>query len=593
MTISANYPNLKPSLLLDFANTKTLDPRITFSRPTTATYYDGKTVAKAEENTHIHSEAINSWSNNTNATISTNVSVAPDGNTTADKVIPNNGATLCSAQQAQSARAGTNRIASIYAKADGFNFINIGINSTFITTQANLSTGVISFGSGTITNVGNGWYRISTPAINWGNNSVFFQVGETSGTATLSTADGVKGVLMWGAQVEARDTVTAYTATTTAPITNYVPVLLSAPANVARFEHNPVTGESLGLEIEEQRTNLLLQSEDLDTTWSETRATLNLNSVIAPNGTLTADKLIASTDNDTHFTTQTFTGTAVAHTFSAYAKAGGLNFVALRLFNGATQVGLAYYNLSTGATGTVTAGTASIQNAGNGWYRCVLTATLAASASCTADIFLANADNTNSFAGNAFSGVTIWGTQVEVGAFSTSYIPTVASQVTRSADSASMTGTNFSSWYRADSSTFYYDFANGNVSRHFGEGPYDTFMGAVTNGVRGGAQNSLAFNNGWFVNTRTASPEYSSVIVAGSGSATTISSPFKIATFLDQTAMGGSGNGGSVTTTAFTRPLTESPNMLYFGSQLNGCIKKLAYYPKRLTNAELQGVTTV
>jgi hypothetical protein len=48
-----------------------------------------------------------------------------------------------------------------------------------------------------------------------------------------------------------------------------------------------------------------------------------------------------------------------------------------------------------------------------------------------------------------------WGAQVEAGAFATSYIPTVASQVTRSADSAVMTGTNFSSWYNASEGTFY------------------------------------------------------------------------------------------------------------------------------------------
>lgn len=42
--------NVEPSLLLDFAKAKTLDPRITFTRSTTAVFYDGKTVSKAEEN---------------------------------------------------------------------------------------------------------------------------------------------------------------------------------------------------------------------------------------------------------------------------------------------------------------------------------------------------------------------------------------------------------------------------------------------------------------------------------------------------------------------------------------------------------------
>ena len=46
----ATAPSIRPSLLLDFANSKALDPRITFTRASTATYWDGHTTAKAEEN---------------------------------------------------------------------------------------------------------------------------------------------------------------------------------------------------------------------------------------------------------------------------------------------------------------------------------------------------------------------------------------------------------------------------------------------------------------------------------------------------------------------------------------------------------------
>jgi hypothetical protein len=59
------------------------------------------------------------------------------------------------------------------------------------------------------------------------------------------------------------------------------------------------------------------------------------------------------------------------------------------------------------------------------------------------------------YTGDGYSGIYIWGAQLEAGAFPTSYIKTEASQVTRSADSASMTGTNFSEWYRQDEGTVY------------------------------------------------------------------------------------------------------------------------------------------
>ena len=53
-----SLPDIRPSLLLDFANSKTLDPRITFTRGSTATYWDGKTTAKAEENLLIRSQEL-------------------------------------------------------------------------------------------------------------------------------------------------------------------------------------------------------------------------------------------------------------------------------------------------------------------------------------------------------------------------------------------------------------------------------------------------------------------------------------------------------------------------------------------------------
>ena len=56
MAIQSNFPAIRPSLLLDFANSKRLDPRITFTRASTARYYDGSTVAKAEENLFVRSQ---------------------------------------------------------------------------------------------------------------------------------------------------------------------------------------------------------------------------------------------------------------------------------------------------------------------------------------------------------------------------------------------------------------------------------------------------------------------------------------------------------------------------------------------------------
>jgi hypothetical protein len=589
MSITSNFPAIKPTLLLDFANTKQLDPRITFTRASTATYY-GTQTAKAEENLLTYSQELDNadWTK-TNSTITANATAAPDGTTTAEKIVSNASATDARASQSKTVSGSV--VFSVFAKASEWGLVLLGPVGATVGVYFNLSTGAVGTQSagyvGTITSVGSGWYRCSVAYTGSGTNQTV-RIYPTNADGSISTGDGTSGIFLWGAQLEQRSAVTAYTPTTTATITNYIPQLLTAASGVARFDHNPTTFESLGLEIEESRTNLILQSEDLDTTWSETRATLSLNSVIAPSGALTADVLIASTDNNTHFTSQTFTGTAAAHTFTVYAKAYGLNHVALRLFNGTAQVGLAYYNLSTGATGTVTAGTATITSVGNGYYRCSLTATLAASASCTADIQLANADNTNSFIGNAFDGVTLWGTQVELGAFATSYIPTVASQVTRAAEVATMTGTNFSSWYNQGEGTFFGQFIPaaadfGSIKNMFlaSDGTSSNFVGLRYAST--GTQASMAATTSAVSQANVAT----GIMVAGTS--------YKLAGVYKVNDFAASRDAGTVATdTSGTVPVVTQAEIgmlagTAFGTQT---ISKLAYYPLRVTDAQLQGLTS-
>jgi hypothetical protein len=588
MAIQSNFPSIRPSLLLDFANSKRLDPRVTFTRASTATYYDGVTTAKAEENLLTRSEAFDdaAWAK-ANTTVSADAGAAPDGTTTADLMYPTTTGTFRSvARQTTTILNTTNvKVVSFFAKASGMSWLYTFDSSTggrrcFFdvtnevtgTTAANHTTSIVNFGGG--------WYRciITTSEQYTGNLSIGVADADNSTTATAS---GTNGILLWGAQLEGRDTVTAYTATTTQAITNYVPRLLTAAAGVARFDHTPTTGASLGLLVEESRVNSLVRSQEFGTTWSTTRGTITADTAIAPDGTLTADKLRDTTDNNTHFVAQTFTGTAVAYTFTVFAKAGSRSFIALRLFDGTNQVGLAYYNLGTGATGTVTAGTATITNVGNGWYRCGLTATLAASASCTADIYLASADNTNSYAGNGYSGAFLWGAQVELGAFATSYIPTVASTVTRQADVASMTGTNFSSWFNNSEGTVYAE------------------VNPVALGVGAGVVlNDNTTSNRIRVALNSASDQ-SLITTTGTAQATldggtpAAGSFFKVATAYKVNDFALSLDAGTVATdTAGTIPVVSQ---LQIGAETTTVgtsrIRKLAYYPLRLTNAQLQAIT--
>ncbi len=157
--------------------------------------------------------------------------------------------------------------------------------------------------------------------------------------------------------------------------------------------------------------NLLTNSEDFEASaWTKVNATVTANSSVAPDGTTTADKLIANTTLDQHRCDQTPTSTAAPQTFSVYVKAAEYGFVGLRL----NLVG-AIFNLSTGAVSGVSASiTAQSVSVGNGWYRCSITKEVGvANDICRINISDGSAIAPN-FAGNGTDGVFIWGAQLNV-----------------------------------------------------------------------------------------------------------------------------------------------------------------------------------
>jgi hypothetical protein len=591
--------SVRPSLLLDFANTKTLDPRITFTRASTATNYDGKTVAKAEENLLTYSQEFDNaaWSK-VAASVTANSTTAPDGTTTAESFVGSNATAAHYLNFSTAVAAAGTFTASVYAKSNGYDYIQLTFSSGSTDyANFNLSAGTISQNSGgspVITSVGSGWYRCSITST-LSNSSGLLLMAITAGTETrfpTVTTNGTSGVFIWGAQLEQRSSVTAYTATTTAPITNYIPALQTTASGVARFDHNPLTSESLGLLIEEQRTNLVTYSDDFaNAAWTKGSASITSNTIIAPDGTLIGDALVEDTSTGAHIVNRAVTvSNATAYTFTVYAKANGRSWIIIQLQSGT----FAYVNISTGATGgTSGSPTVSTSSVGNGWYRVSITGT-SSSTSITNQIYLATADGTFSYAGNGYSGAFIWGAQLEAGSFATSYIPTVASQVTRSADSASMTGTNFSSWYRADEWTLYAEAENRNgvvsttnyhmallISGSSASTAQMMRMRGDTNAIQSYGSNGSETNQ-W-------------VLSNGSGVSRGSFAKGALVYKLNDVALS-SGGAAVSTDTSAQIPVLDTLQIgigTSSAQSLNGSIKKLAYYPRRLTNAELQGLTTV
>jgi hypothetical protein len=223
-------------------------------------------------------------------------------------------------------------------------------------------------------------------------------------------------------------------------------LIKNAARGTARFDHNPATGESLGLLVEEARTNNCLRSEELDNTgaWNATagNSTVVSDATIAPTGLLTGDKLVAAASSSGIGIFQSSIASSGSFVISFFAKAAETTNVHVRE-NALTGV-QATFNLLTGVVGQTNT-TAGIIPYGNGWYRCYL------AGSATGSLILAIADTTNPTytwpntpTRTIGNGIYLWGIQVENGSLLTAYIPTTAATATRAADVATVSNTNSS-----------------------------------------------------------------------------------------------------------------------------------------------------
>jgi hypothetical protein len=238
-----------------------------------------------------------------------------------------------------------------------------------------------------------------------------------------------------------------------------------AGVNEARFDHDPVTGESLGLLVEEVRINLLASSEEFNL-WGKSNASVIENIDISPNGTKTADKVI---ENSSETSSTKFLNRFIPivsntnYTFSVFLKAEEIRYV--RLFYGQsgspfTRIGITV-DLLTGLFTSADVGTPTsittkkVDYFGNGWYR-VQIGGIFDTTSTTGYIELRFQDETgqiSTYPGDGVSGFYLWGAQLEQGSFATSYIPTLSTTRTRAADSVEITGKNFSDFFNKNEGT--------------------------------------------------------------------------------------------------------------------------------------------
>ena len=351
--------------------------------------------------------------------------------------------------------------------------------------------------------------------------------------------------------------------------------------------------------MEQQSTNLLTYSGAMDTVavWAVGSAvTTTANANVAPNGTLTATAVFpASTTANLSNTTISTSSSSTAYTVSCYFKSAGKGFAYIQINNGPTlNVGFVTMDLSNGTVGTPASivGTLSGMSAtstsvGNGWYRLNFTFTTQASSSYIGVYpSISDSQNSRTTTVSTTNGVYMWGAQLEATAFPTSYIPTVASQVTRAADAARITGTNFSSWFNSQQGTAYCSFDTATLSSATQMAYWAIDNGATIGYLIYRPSSTMQINCG---NSNTTIGTITAINTTQqySYSYNTISSM----------AVSGSLNGATAVSISSPTQLAYVPTQLSLGAfqtsanPMTGHIRKFAYYPVATTATNLQALT--
>ena len=540
------------TLNLDFTTMSALDSRLTFSRTSNATY--------------INSAGYVAWNNsnlfyNTAWTITSLPTGWTEGAVTGTFTYNGNGTITMTVGTLQRAY-----LVPTYPYTSTQTGVPFTISFTVTAVSGSPTLGeVITTNSGTDTFTVNGVTKTSAEIL-FANDLITCTSTATGTAAVPRIGLGVignltgKSITLKNPQANIGSTAQDYTPNTLTDTAYYAP----------RFDYEPTTLASKGLLIEGAATNLLNFSESFATTggtnnnWADTNLTRTSTNNTSPRNDATALRLTASAANGTIISSAAI-GTSAERTLSVWLRR-------------VTGTGNIQYTLDNGSTYTTQAITAV-------WVRYTFATTTAAQRVGFRIVTSADA-------------IEIWGVQLEDGTAASSYIPTVASQLTRSADLALMTSTNFSSWYTGGTTgTFFVDWhggvrgitstirtvisTNDQTTKHLhlqqasaaGVLKVADFGAAhsvsTANTITSGARTKGAFN---FVGSTSTV----NLCLNGGTVATSTAIAFSVApTWL---VLGGSSTTGTTLTDLTT--------------VLNGSIRQIKYYPTALTSAQLIAMTT-
>jgi len=400
--------------------------------------------------------------------------------------------------------------------------------------------------------------------------------------------------------VVSKNNLVTFTRASTGTYVDSTGTLQTAAVNAPRFTYDPVSGQSLGLLVEEQRTNSIRNNTMVGAV-AGTPGTLPTNWTTVPQG-LTQTVVGSGIINGVSYVDIKFTGTTTgaggiqvkpdgnagvitatssqAWTLSAWVSiiAGSTaNTSGQRFIINEYSAGPTYLRTAVAATNVLSSGSILTRVSG--------AITTGASTTIIEPIIILDV------ASGAAIDITlrIGMPQLEQGAFATSVIPTTSAAATRNADVASITGTAFSSWYRQDEGTVFAE---------------TQLQSTAARTVAGFDINDNSTNNRIVFRAFTSSSVDQVVIRSGS---TTIFSATNVApaptTAIRKTSAGYKANdfaytaAGQAGYTGTSGAVPVSPTQILIGYEqgpigyLGGTIRRLVYWGSRLSNNTLQAIT--